>query len=91
MDVAVTFIMGTVLRWLYDAIKKALGLKDTAALWGVLVVGLVVAVIYNAMTGGFAGLVFDLADPVQTLESVGAAWGIITSTALAWYGLTKKR
>jgi hypothetical protein len=91
MDFAVTAVMGTVWRWIFNAIKNALNLEDQAATWIMLILSLLLALAYNMVSGGFAGLDFNLANPLETLEAVTAAWGIIVGTATSWYSLTKDR
>jgi len=91
MDVGFGVVIGTLLRWVYEAIKRSLKLSDVSAAWGIIIVSLLVAVGYNLITGGFAGLEFDIADPLKCLEAITAAWTTIFATASAWYPLTKKR
>ena len=91
MDVGFGVVMGTLLRWIYEAIKRSLKLSDVSAAWGIMTLSLLVAIGYNLVTGGFAGIEFDVADPLKCLEAITAAWTMIYATAAAWYPLTKKR
>ena len=91
MDVGFGVVLGTILRWVYEAIKRSLHLSDVSAAWGIMIISLLVAIGYNVVTGGFAGLTFDVTDPLKCLEAVTAAWTAIYATASAWYPLTKKR
>lgn len=91
MDVAAGMVMGTALRWIYDALKNRLGLKDMAAAWGAMICSLLAAGAYTVINGGFAGLPFDPSNPIACLESITAAWGTVFATASAWYPLTKNR
>jgi len=84
-------VLGTILRWVYEAIKRSLHLSDVSAAWGIMIISLLVAIGYNVVTGGFAGLTFDVTDPLKCLEAITAAWTAIYATASAWYPLTKKR
>ena len=91
MDVGFGVVLGTILRWVYEAIKRSLHLSDVSAAWGIMIISLLVAIGYNVVTGGFAGLTFDVTDPLKCLEAVTAAWTAVYATASAWYPLTKKR
>jgi hypothetical protein len=91
MDIGIAAILGTVWRWVFNAIKNALGLQDTSAEWVMLILSLVLAVAYNLVAGGFAGIAFDLSDPVAMLEGITAAWAVIVATSKSWYSLTKNR
>ena len=91
MDVGFGVVLGTILRWVYEAIKRSLHLSNVSAAWGIMIISLLVAIGYNVVTGGFAGLTFDVTDPLKCLEAITAAWTAIYATASAWYPLTKKR
>ena len=91
MDVGFGVVLGTILRWVYEAIKRSLHLSDISAAWGIMIISLLVAIGYNVVTGGFAGLTFDVTDPLKCLEAITAAWTAVYATASAWYPLTKKR
>lgn len=91
MDIGIGVVIGTLWRWIFNAIKKALGLQDTSAQWIMLILSLLMAVAYNMISGGFAGIEFELGNPIGMLEAVTAAWATIVATAQAWYGLTKDR
>ena len=91
MDIGLGVAIGTALRWIYETIKQKLGVKDTAAAWGIMGLSLILSGVYNVVSGGFAGITFDVSNPVACLEAVTAAWGIIYGTAAAWYPLTKER
>jgi len=91
VDVGFGVVLGTILRWVYEAIKRSLHLSDISAAWGIMIISLLVAIGYNVVTGGFAGLTFDVTDPLKCLEAITAAWTAVYATASAWYPLTKKR
>lgn len=91
MEFGLSLIMGTLLRWIYDAIKKALKLSDVGAAWGVIVISLVLAFLVNVVTGGFAGIKFDPSNLEGMVKALAAAFGLIFSTAQGWFALTKKR
>ena len=91
MDVGFGMVIGTLLRWVYEAVKRSLGLSDTAAAWGIMTLTLVIATAYNIATGGFVGIEFDVSQPLKCLEAITLAWTTIFGTAAAWYPLTKKR
>ena len=91
MDVGFGVVLGTILRWVYEAIKRSLHLSDVSAAWGIMIISLLVAIGYNVVTGGIAGLTFDVTDPLKCLEAITAAWTAVYATASAWYPLTKKR
>jgi len=91
MDVGFGVVIGTILRWLYDAIKKAWHLSDVSAAWGIMLLSLLIAIGYNIASGGFAGIAFDPSNPLKCLEAITTAWTTIFATASAWYPLTKKR
>jgi|GEM_PF-7120928 len=91
MDIGATMLIGTIYRWLYNGIKGALGLSDTAAAWGMIILALITSLIYNMFTGGFAGLEFSPADPLSSVQAIAAAWAIILATAQAWFSVTKDR
>ena len=91
MDIGATMLLGTLYRWIYNGIKNALHLSDQAAAWGMIVLALLSALIYNMLSGGFAGLNFSSGDPIQSLQAIAAAWAMILATAQAWFSVTKKR
>jgi len=91
MDIGFGVVIGTLLRWIYEAIKRSLGLSDVSAAWGVIIVAILLSIGYNIGFGGFAGIEFDIADPLKCLEAITTAWTTIFGTAAAWYSLTKKR
>lgn len=91
MDVAVGVVAGAVLKFIYNAAKRQLGLSGPAAAWGVMLVALVLSFIVNLASGGFAGLVFDWQNPVEALAAITAAWGTIYGTAAAWYSVVKQK
>lgn len=91
MEFGLSILIGTVLRWVYDAIKRALKLSDTGAAWGVIAISLVLALLVNVITGGFAGIKFDPGNFESMLKALAAAFGLIFSTAQGWFSLTKKR
>jgi len=91
MDVGFGIVIGTVLRWVYNAVKNSLGLSDLAAAWGIIILTLIIATGYNIATGGFVGIEFDVSQPLKCLEAITLAWTTIFGTASAWYPLTKKR
>lgn len=91
MEFGLSIIIGTLLRWVYDAIKKSLKLSDTGAAWGIIGFSLILAFCVNLVSGGFAGIKFDPTNIESMLKSLAAAFGIIFSTAQGWFALTKKR
>ena len=91
MEFGISIIIGTILRWVYDAIKKTLKLSDTGAAWGVIVISLILAFCVNLITGGFGGIKFDPGNLESMLKALAAAFGVIFSTAQGWFALTKKR
>jgi len=91
MDIGIAALLGTIYRWLYNAIKNALGLSDQSAAWGMIALALLTATGYNIVSGGFAGIDFSTSDPTEALKAIGAAWVAIYGTAQAWFSVTKKR
>ncbi len=91
IDIGIGAVMGTILRWLYEAIKKALHLSDVSAAWGVMIISLFLSVAYNIVTGGFAGIAFDIANPISCIGSISAGFAVVYATVEAWWSLTKKR
>lgn len=91
MEFGLSFVIGTILRWVYDAIKKSLKLSDTGAAWGIIGLSLILAFAVNIVSGGFAGLKFDPSDLEEMLKALAAAFGIIFSTAQGWFAITKRR
>ena len=90
MDIVAGGVIGVVYQWLYNFIKKALKLSDKSAAWGMIVLALITSVLYNLLSGGFAGISFSAADPLHALQAIGAGWSVIMATATSLFALTKK-
>lgn len=91
MDIGAGFLIGTIYRWLFNAVKDALHLSDQSAAWGMIAFVLLTAIGYNLIAGGFQGITFSTTDPLQSLEAIGSCWAVIYGTAHAWFSVTKKR
>jgi len=91
MDIGSGALIGIAYKWLFNWLKGKLNWADRGAAWAFLAGGLLLALVYNVFSGGFAGLSFDPANVSQALQSIGAAWAVIAGTAQAWFAVTKKR
>lgn len=91
MEILIQGLVGVVLVPVYNFIKGKLNLNDASAAWVMMLLTLMLAFPLALFTGQFAGIVFDIANPLVFLAAVGKAFLVLLGAAEGLYMLTKKR
>lgn len=91
MEVLIQGLVGVVLVPVYNFIKNKLNLSGGAAAWVMAILTLMLAFPLALFTGQFAGIEFDVANPLVFLAAAGRAFLVLLGAAEGLYMLTKKR